>query len=170
MTAPAPAGAGGVDDTGEPCEQAKDPREHGARLWDAFVTTAQHALDTDLPPETHGARPRLIVTLDHEALKTGLAARGIGTTADGLDLPPAVLRRLACDAEIIPAVYGSRGEVLDVGRARRLVTAVIWTALVLRDRHCTFPGCTRPPLMCHAHHIVHWLAGGHTSLANLASR
>ncbi|MDX6357069.1 MAG: hypothetical protein QOH37_123, partial [Nocardioidaceae bacterium] len=143
-------------------------REHGARLWDALVATARHGLDTDLPPETHGARPRLLITLDHDTLKTGLEARGVATTADGLDLPAGVVRRLACDADLIPAVLGSRGEVLDVGRTRRLVTAVIWTALVLRDRHCTFPGCTRPPLMCHAHHLTHWLNGGKTSLANLA--
>ncbi len=78
------------------------------------------------------------------------------------------MRRLACDAEIIPAVLGSRGEVLDIGRTRRLVTAVLWVALVLRDRHCTFPGCTRPPVMCHAHHLVHWADGGSTALDNLA--
>ncbi len=29
-----------------------------------------------------------------------------------------------------------------------------------RDRHCTFPGCTRPPVMCHAHHLTHWADGG----------
>jgi hypothetical protein len=167
MTAPRPAGD--LDVAGEPCEQATDSREHGARLWDALVATAQHALDTDLPPETHGARPRLIVTLDHDTLKRELEGRGVATTADGLDLPPAVVRRLACDAGLIPAVLGGRGEVLDVGRTRRLVTAVLWTALVLRDRHCTFPGCTRPPLMCHAHHITHWLNGGRTSQSNLPS-
>jgi hypothetical protein len=43
----------------------------------------------------------------------------------------------------------------------------IWTALVGRDHHCTFPGCTRPPVMCHAHHIRHWADGGATSLDNL---
>src|SRR3954447_20174451 len=32
-----------------------DPRDAGARMWDALVATAQHALDTDLPPQTHGA-------------------------------------------------------------------------------------------------------------------
>jgi hypothetical protein len=125
MTAPTTAGAGGVDDAGEPCQGVKDPREHGARLWDALVTTAHHALDTDLPPETHGARPRLLVTLDHHTLKTALEARGVATTADGLDLPAGVVRRLACDADLIPAVYGGRGEVLDVGRTRRLVTPAI---------------------------------------------
>jgi hypothetical protein len=43
----------------------------------------------------------------------------------------------------------------------------IWIALILRDKHCAFPGCTRPPSMCHAHHIVHWVDGGPTSVANL---
>ncbi len=79
-----------------------------------------------------------------------------------------MLRRLACDAEIIPAVLGTQSEVLDVGRLRRLVTPAIWTALVLRDRHCTFPGCRRPPLMCHAHHLTHWTDGGKTMIDNLA--
>jgi len=79
----------------------------------------------------------------------------------------ATLRRLACDAELIPAVLGSRSEPLDVGRTRRLVTPAIWAALVIRDRHCAFPGCTRPPVMCHAHHIHHWADGGTTSLDNL---
>jgi hypothetical protein len=152
-------------DTGE---EHHDPRDHGARLWDALVTTAQHALDTQLPPETHGTPARLLVTVDHDTLKAGLDAAGVATTADGTELSPGDVRRLACDAEILPAVLGTRGEVLDVGRLRRLVTTAIWVALVLRDRHCTFPGCRRPPIMCHAHHITHWIAGGKTSLDNLA--
>jgi hypothetical protein len=172
LTAPTPAAGARVDDrtgrTGQPCEQDPDPRDHGARLWDALVRTVHHALDTDLPPECHGARPRLVVTLDHDNLVAALHARGIATTVDGLDLPAGVVRRLACDAELIPAVLGSGSEVLDVGRTRRLVTPAIWTALVLRDRHCIFPGCTRPPVMCHAHHIDHWLDRGTTSLENLA--
>ena len=146
---------------GETGESYTDPRDHGARMWDALVSTAQNALSTQLPPDTHGTPARLLVTIDHQMLTNG-------TTADGTDLPPDVLRRLACDAEIIPAVLGSGGEVLDVGRLRRLVTPAIWTALVVRDRHCTFPACTRPPLMCHAHHLRHWADGGDTSLDNLA--
>ena len=136
------------------------------------VATAHHALDTQLPPETHGTPARLLVTLDHDTLKNDLEVAGVstrvGTTADGTDLPPDVLRRLACDAEVIPAVLGTQGEVLDLGRLRRLVTTPLWTALVVRDRHCTFPACRRPPLMCHAHHILHWADGGTTSLDNLA--
>ena len=77
------------------------------------------------------------------------------------------MRRLACDADIIPVALGTRGEVLDVGRAYRLVTPALWRALVCRDRHCAFPGCTKPPVMGHAHHIVHWADLGPTCLDNL---
>jgi hypothetical protein len=64
-------------------------------------------------------------------------------------------------------VLGSRGEVLDLGRTTRTVTVPIWNALVTRDQHCAFPGCTRPPLMCHAHHLHHWADGGATKPSNL---
>jgi Domain of unknown function (DUF222)/HNH endonuclease len=167
LTCPTPA----VDDHDGALRH--DPRDHGTRLWDALVGVAQHALDTDLPPDSHGALPRVTVTTTLEALRGGLAASEIsdsppgGLTGDGAELSAATVRRLACDAEIVPAVLGTRGEVLDVGRTRRLVTLAIWLALVLRDRHCAFPSCTRPPLMCHAHHIVHWVHGGKTALSNL---
>ena len=88
-------------------------------------------------------------------------------TEDGLELSPATVRRLACDADLIPIALGTSGEVLDVGRTHRLVTPAIWRALVCRDAHCAFPGCTRPPIMCHAHHITHWADGGDTSLQNM---
>src|SRR4051794_34831985 len=141
-----------------------DPRDAGARMWDALVATAQHALDTDLPPQTHGAPTRLTVTITLDALTTGLA----DDADDPLrELSVATIRRLACDAEIIPAVLGTRSEPLDVGRTRRPVTAGIWAALVVRDHHCAFPGCDRPPVMCHAHHIRHWTSGGQTNLDNL---
>jgi hypothetical protein len=160
-----------VDDPHGP--RAHGPLSHGARLWDALVATAQHSLDTDHPPATHGARPRLLITLDHDTLKAGLVDAGLikadgATTADGQPLTPATVRRLACDADLVPVVLGTHSEVLDVGRTRRLVTPALWTALIARDRHCTFPACTRPPVMCHAHHIEHWADGGPTTLDNLA--
>jgi hypothetical protein len=160
LTAPAPA----LDD--HDGHLVHDPRDAGARMWDALIATAQHALNTDLPPESHGAPARVMVTTSLAELQTGLGDHAVtGTTLSGLSV--ATLRRLACDAEILPAVLGGHGEPLDVGRAKRLVTPAIWAALVLRDRHCAFPGCDRPPLMCHAHHIRHWTSGGKTKLSNL---
>jgi hypothetical protein len=150
-----------------------DPRDAGVRMWDALIQTARGGLGAELPPESHGAPARLMVTMTLEALQGGLAdtavtgLAGLGVTGDGTELSASTIRRLACDAELIPAVLGSQGEPLDVGRAKRLVTLAIWVALVLRDRHCAFPGCDRPPVMCHAHHIRHWISGGETKLHNL---
>src|SRR6478672_8598128 len=113
-------------------EENTDPRDHGARLWDALVETCRHALTTDLPPDCHGARPRIAVTTSLEVLqqKIDWATLGAGTstTDDGLELTPSVVRRMACDADLIPIVLGTQGEVLDVGRTSRLVTPAIWRA------------------------------------------
>jgi hypothetical protein len=167
LTKPAPA----IDPEHPDSETETDPRDHGARMWDALVQVAQHALDTDRVPSSHGARPRVVVTTDFDSLRAALGNCLLpcaeATTDDGLRLSVAAVRRLACDAEIIPVSLGADGEVLDVGRASRLVTPALWRALVARDKHCTHPGCTRPPVMCHAHHIIHWVDGGTTSLDNL---
>jgi hypothetical protein len=142
----------------------RDPRDHGARTWDALMELSERAAATDLLPESHGAMPRVSVTIDLEDLKK---QTGFGTTETGEDLSAETVRRMACDADLIPIVLGSAGEVLDVGRQLRLASAAIWKALVARDRHCRFPHCTRPPVMCHAHHLVHWSEGGETSLVNM---
>jgi hypothetical protein len=78
-----------------------------------------------------------------------------------------LVRRLACDASVIPMVLGSHGQPLDLGRSKRLVTPALLAALWARDKRCTFPGCRRPPQWCDAHHARHGANGGHTSLLNL---
>jgi hypothetical protein len=141
----------------------RDPRDHGARMLDALIGLCDRAAACELLPESHGTSPRVSVTIDYADLK---AETGFGSTETGEDLYAAAVRRKACDAHIIPIVLGADSEVLDVGRHQRLVTAAIWKALVARDQHCRFPHCTRPPVMCHAHHIIHWCDGGKTSLHN----
>jgi len=142
----------------------RDPRDHGTRMLDALVEACRLLQDTEVLPESHGAVPRLTLIMDLADLRE---QSGFGVTETGQDLSASTVRRLCCDAQVIPAVLGGAAEVLDVGRAQRLVTAPIWKALVARDRHCRFPGCTRPPIMCHAHHIRHWVDGGPTCLDNM---
>jgi hypothetical protein len=144
--------------------EGRDERDHGARTWDALVEVAQKALDADTLPTDHGLKPRVTVTVSLEDLKAGV---GTGTLDTGEVLSAAAVRRLACDADIIPVVLGGKGQPLDVGRLHRLVTIGIWMALVVRDQHCAFPGCTRPPIACDAHHVVHWVDGGATSVDNV---
>jgi len=143
----------------------RDPRDHGARFVDALVEGCRRLLATNAVPDSHGAPARLTLTMAYTDLVEEI---GTATLDTGETVCASTVRRLACDADLIPMVLGSHGEILDVGRLNRLVTTVIWIALVVRDRHCTFPGCRRPSIACDAHHITHWLDGGSTSLDNLA--
>ena len=157
-------GAGSCRENG--CaHDGRDPREHGARFLDALVEGCRRLMGAKVLPKSHGTTPRLSITMSHTDLVNQV---GEGLLDTGQSLSASAVRRLACDADIIPIVLGSQGEVLDVGRTQRLVTIAIWEALEVRDKHCTFPGCRRPPIACDAHHIIHWLDGGGTGLDNLA--
>lgn len=105
---------------------------------------------------------KVIVTLDYDKLNADAA--GAGLIPGDQKLSAGELRQLCCDAEIIPVVLGGNSEVLDVGRASRLVTPAIRTALIVRDGGCVFPGCDVPPELCEAHHTRPWRLGGPTSL------
>ncbi|MGN6245877.1 MAG: HNH endonuclease signature motif containing protein, partial [Motilibacteraceae bacterium] len=91
-----------------------------------------------------------------------------GLTEHGDRLAPATLRRLACDAKLVPAVLGSRGQPLDLGREVRLATATIYRARAVEFGGCCGIGCTAPPSQTTAHHLDHWADDGPTSLANSA--
>ena len=78
------------------------------------------------------------------------------------------VRRLACDAQVIPIVLGSKGEVLDQGMAERLFNRAQIRHLWMRDQHCTFPGCSKPASWTDAHHLIHWIDDGPTDTWNAA--
>ncbi|WP_202875647.1 HNH endonuclease signature motif containing protein [Kribbella speibonae] len=138
-----------------------------------------------------GAKANITVTIDLEDLKratadvTGDAAgdlassgasdgafgdlasgRATGDLVYGDVLSAAAIRRLACDAKIIPLVLGSNSEPLDVGRSVRLVTRSMRRALNARDKGCVV--CGAPPVICDAHHLQSWIDGGVTAIHNLA--
>jgi hypothetical protein len=69
-----------------------------------------------------------------------------GSCPPGTPCPPLRSAGWPAMPRSFPAILGAQGQVLDVGRTSRLVTTSIWTALVLRDQHCAFPGCSRLPL------------------------
>ena len=56
---------------------------------------------------------------------------------------------------------------LDVGTATDTIPPHLRRAVILRDRHCAFPGCDQPPAACQVHHIIPRRQGGPTSLSNL---
>src|SRR6266511_2368765 len=149
---------GGSGGGGEP-----DTRPYPRRMADALVELADRALRGGDLPTQGGEKPTLVLTLDYAKLA---AEVGTGTLDTGEHLPAGTVRRLACDAKIIPAVLGGPSQPLDLGRAQRTVTTALRRALVLRDKGCTFPGCDLPPGWCDAHHLRHWANGGPTDLNN----
>ncbi len=134
-----------------------------ARLRNAGLLRSRRS--SGAPSEPSG-RPTLTVTISLDDLVRGAGPGFIDAT--GEPLHPETVRRMACDAGVIPVVLGGAGEVLDYGRARRTVSTTQRRALALRDRGCVFPDCDRPPGWCEGHHIVPWPAGGATDMANLA--
>ncbi|WBB67126.1 HNH endonuclease signature motif containing protein [Micromonospora sp. WMMD812] len=140
-----------------------DPRSPGQRRHDALGDVCRLALRTGELPDHGGEPAQLVVTTSYDSLTRQL---GSGTLDTGLALTAEAVRRLACDAGLLPAVLGGAGQVLDVGRQRRLVSGALRRALVVRDGGCAFPGCDRPPRWCEGHHLRHWSDGGDTSLAN----
>lgn len=140
-----------------------DDRSPGQRRADALGEICRLALRTGQLPDNGGDRPQLVVTVSLEELVNGVRA---GTLETGTPLTPGAVRRLACDAGVLPVVLDGNSQVLDVGRQRRLFTGPLRRALVLRDGGCAFPGCDRPPRWCDGHHIRHWADGGMTALGN----
>ena len=136
LSAPAPAPVATDGDAPE-----RDPRTPAKRRADALVRlvdTAAGVLDgtTPRPVGEFGGTARILVTMDYATLYAGLrdAGRldhlsehssgddgsaptylpGIGHTTNGDHLDAGTLRRLACDADLIPVVLRGESEPLDV--------------------------------------------------------
>jgi hypothetical protein len=109
-----------------------------------------------------------MVTIDYR----DLLARLGGTSAQTGTLPftgpvtASTVRKIACDADIIPVLLGGEGRILDIGRASRVFPPHIRKAIAARDQGCAFPGCTIPAPWCEAHHINYWSHGGTSGTDN----
>lgn len=140
-----------------------DTRVPERRNADALMQLCQ--LATPALPQVRGERPHMFVTTTLESLQRKVGSPP-GSLEGGYLISKTAIRRIACDANIIPVVLGSAGQPLDIGRATRIVPQGLRRALILRDEGCAFPGCHRPPSWADAHHIDHWADGGPTSLDN----
>jgi hypothetical protein len=149
------AATGDVD--GEP---ARSPAH---RRGDALVDVCRWFLDHQQHRRGGRHRPHLnvITTLDD------LENRGQGRLVDGSILDATTVQRLVCDAGIHRVITNGRSSILDYGTTTRTVPAPLFNALVIRDRHCRFPGCDRPPDWTETHHVRWVLDGGPTALDNL---
>ncbi|MBL0004921.1 MAG: DUF222 domain-containing protein [Actinomycetales bacterium] len=100
----------------------RDARSPQTRRGQALVEVCRRATSAgDRPPS--GVKTTLMLTMSYDDLAARIgAATVVGSAQSGSLIAPETVRRLACDAAIIPTVLGGRGEILDQGRSTRLAT------------------------------------------------
>jgi hypothetical protein len=147
----------------ETAADGPDLRSRAEREGDALAELVDLMLRADQLPEHGGETVTLTVTMRYDDLAEQV---GQATLDNGERIPAEQVRRLACDAGIIPLVLGAKSQPMNIGRKTRAFPAGIRRILVARDRGCAFPGCGRPPKQCDAHHLRHWADGGETSVDN----
>ena len=168
------------DEVGNPVTAA-DERTREQKLLDgitAVIDTGMSLASTTFPV-VGGQPPQLSVIMDYQTLYDQLThdcpatgpSRPNATTFISQALftgpiSPSSIRPLSCEAELIPAVLGSNGALLDLGRTARLFSTDQRRALIARDRGCSAPNCKIPALWCDAHHVEPWHIGGTTSIGN----
>jgi Domain of unknown function (DUF222) len=149
----------------EPAARDGDERTAPQRRSDAITEICRYWLDYADTPTHGGRRPHLAVIVDYRTLVADDPGRC--ELDDGTVITAETARRLACDAGISRIITNGPSQILDVGRITRTIPPASRLALDIRDRHCTWPGCDRPPRLCDAHHIQQWQFDGHTDLDNL---
>ena len=111
-------------------------------------------------PRAGGLNATAIITMSLDTLMGGLKAAHLDT---GERISPGQARRLAADAAIIPAVLGSKSQVLDLGRKNRFGNATQRILKTLEVGGCEAEGCDAPPGRCQLHHPTRWADGGETN-------
>ncbi|NEN77765.1 HNH endonuclease signature motif containing protein [Nocardioides zeae] len=144
------------EDPGQRFVAGRPTPERYGRAFQQLLEMLDHK---DLPA-TGGMGATVVVTMTLESLRGGLASASLDT---GTTISASEARRLACEAGIVPAVLGTKSEVLDLGRTTRFHTRAMRLAMALRDGGCVAEGCNRPPHQTHAHHLTAWSQGGHTN-------
>jgi hypothetical protein len=135
------------------------PRPTPERLGQALTELILRYPATMLP-KACGLNATVVVTMTLETLMGGLKAASLDT---GEQLSPALARRVACEAGIIPQVLGGKSQVLDQGRKKRYYTEAQRIAKATEAGGCEIDGCDEPPGRSHLHHPVRWVDGGGTN-------
>lgn len=161
---------------GRSASTVPSPRD-GRSSSTASTMTASHGpheQSTDSTSEGSSRRvvvdraPQIIAVTDVRHLRAEATRTGVCETSDAVALPISTLRRLCCDAEIIPVVMDGPSRVLDLGRSKRTASAEQRHALRAMHASCVFPGCGVPFEACRIHHVDWWTRDvGRTDLARL---
>lgn len=120
--------------------------------WDRLTVDAL----VEAVSATGGGRARtgMVVHIDRSTLTGGRHDTTLCQTDSGIPVPIDTVRRMACDADIIPVVLNGNGVVLDQGRAKRLATHEQRIAIEAMQATCSHPDCTVGIDDCRIHHLT----------------
>ena len=141
----------------------------GTRSWDQLRADALDLLTSGAADDKGragaGGRPKaeVIVVADIGVL-TGDDPDGRCEIPGTGPVPPEVLQRIACDAQLTGLLF-SDGKPLHHGASVRTATTAQWRMLIARDGGCV--GCGAEPSRCQAHHIVPYAQTRRTDIENL---
>ncbi len=125
-------------------------------------TTPADAASSDETPEPQPQQTTIILTANYDTITGQLKAANL---IDGTPISIDETRRLACKANIVPAIFNNQKQPLYLGRSRRTHTKTQLLALYKRDKQCT--SCGIRATNCEVHHIMPWQHGGTTNINNL---
>lgn len=120
----------------------------------ATATTATSAGTTDSPSNGHvttikTSKPAVVVTFNVDAWEAYVSGHGpVPVTASLFD---------QTRAELYYLFQNMQGEILKMGRARKEPTPLQRLAVMARDQHCIYPGCTVAAHLCEVHHCNEYL-------------
>jgi hypothetical protein len=144
-----------------------DAPSRGEQHLDALIAMCEESLNGG---HTERTRPRLIATIDVDALRRDAHAEGArvlwslaGRTPR---LTPLATEALICDSTVVPVIFEG-AQPIAVGDASAPISSKVRSALIARDGGCRFPGCRAPVSWCDAHHIRARVHEGPTVIENL---
>ena len=144
-------------------EDPRDRRSPGQRMADALVgLVTREDTDKDDDGRVRVRGPRLLLIADYDVIDRELRDGRLG---DGTPIPVEKIRDLACQSDILPAIFRGVSQPLDLGRSRRAATTAQRIALVARDKACV--GCGATANWCEAHHIIPWAVQGRTDIDDM---
>ena len=134
------------------------PRTATQRRADALVIMASRS--ATMPSGGRAPRPLFSVVTDIDT------TRRVCEMADGTVVSPSLLASWITQADFERVVFDTPKRVIELGVRTRFFTGGLRRSIEVRDRHCTFPGCTVPASRCEVDHIVEYGQGGLTTQQN----
>ncbi len=161
-----------------------DP-ETGSRVfaaWDSAVAKVAAAANGNHSPHAYGVAliemllgsgaggqpgAELNIVVDALTLAQWRHTGSVCETYDGQPLPENVVDRLGCVANIAVTVLDEHGELVELGRQRRLPSKAQRNGLRAIYNGCGWPECDARWSACEIHHIKFWEHFGPTDPCNL---